>query len=398
MKSANIKVGFCGLEFDNPFILASGPPTRNAEMILRGLEQGWAGAVTKTVSLNPTRSPKPRLAVINNTKSLVNIELISSDSPDQWIKWIKQIKRTSPDKIIIASIMAANKPKDWQRLARMMADSGADALELNVSCPHGMPEKGMGSLIGQDPKLAGLATKAVKKAVAIPVMVKLTPNVTDIKVIARACADNGADALSGINTVKSLPGVNINTLAPLPNVKGKSTFGGYAGRGIKPIALRCIAEMSEATGLPISAGGGIFDWEDAVEFMLLGAQTLQLCTAVMLSGYSIIHQLKHGLNNYLLSHKIKDIKDLVGLSNKRLVKLSALKHQNPIAQINQKKCILNLSGHCHRCFTVCKDGGFQAISYNGKRCSVIRNLCGGCGLCIDICPNQAIKLNATPQP
>lgn len=392
MKSANINPGFCGLEFENPFILASGPPTRNAEMILRGFAQGWAGAVTKTISLVPTRSPKPRLAVINNTRSLVNIELISSDSAVQWIKWIKQIKKTASDKIIIASIMASTKPTDWQRLARMMADSGADALELNVSCPHGMPEKGMGSLIGQDPKLAGMATKAVKKAVKIPVIVKLTPNVTDIKVIARACTDNGADALSGINTVKSLPGVDINTLSPMPSVQGKSTFGGYAGRGIKPIALRCVAEMYEQTKLPISAGGGIFSWEDAVEFMLVGARTLQVCTAVILNGYSIIHHLKHGLNNYLLSHKIKNIKDLVGVSNNRLVKLSSLKHQNPVAMINQKRCILNLSGHCHRCFTVCKDGGFQAISYNGKRCAVIRNLCDGCGLCIDVCPNQAIKL------
>ncbi|HLD36699.1 MAG TPA: tRNA-dihydrouridine synthase, partial [Planctomycetota bacterium] len=194
MKSGNINMAFCGLELENPFILASGPPTRNAEMILRGFDQGWAGAVTKTISLAPTKSPKPRLAVINNTRSLVNIELISSDSASQWIKWIKQIKQAAPDKIIIASIMASTKPTDWQRLARMMADSGADGLELNISCPHGMPERGMGSLIGQDPKLAGMATKAVKKAVGIPVMVKLTPNVTDIKVIARACAENGANA------------------------------------------------------------------------------------------------------------------------------------------------------------------------------------------------------------
>src|SRR3989339_427925 len=251
-------------------------------MILRGFDQGWAGAVSKTISLSPTKNPKPRLAVINNTRSLVNIELISSDSASQWVKWIKQIKQAAPDKIIIASIMASTKSADWQKLARMMADSGADALELNISCPHGMPEKGMGSLIGQDPKLAGLATKAAKKAVGIPVMVKLTPNVTDIKVIARACAENGANALSGINTVKSLPGVNINTLSPLPDVMGKSTFGGYAGRGIKPIALRCIAEMYQASKLPISAGGGILDWKDAVEFMLLGAQTIQVCTAVML--------------------------------------------------------------------------------------------------------------------
>lgn len=397
MKNGNINTTFCGLKLNNPFILASGPPTRNAEMIIRGLSHGWAGAVTKTISLSPSQSPKPRLAVLKQTKSMVNIELISSESARQWIKWIKEIKRAAPGKIIIASIMAAHKPSDWQKLARMTAEAGSDALELNISCPHGMPEKGMGSLIGQDPKLAGLATRAVKKSVLIPVIVKLTPNVTDIKVIARACSENGADALSGINTVRSLAGINLNTLAPRPEIAGKSFFGGYAGSGIKPIALRCVAEMYQASKLPISGGGGIFSWEDAVEFMLVGARTLQVCTSVMLNGYSIISQLKHGLTKYLSSNRISQINQLVGLSNKNLVKMSALKLQYPKARINQKKCLLNLGQHCHRCFTACKDAGFQAVSYNGQKCLVVKNYCDGCGLCIEICPNKAIKLNATSQ-
>jgi dihydropyrimidine dehydrogenase (NAD+) subunit PreA len=392
-KSA-LSISFCGLEFSNPFILASGPPTRNAQMILRGFEEGWAGAVTKTISLSPTKSPRPRLSIIDKTKSLVNIELISSDTVHQWVKWISTIKKTASRKIIIASIMASVKTNDWQKLAKTMADAGADALELNISCPHGMPEKGMGSLIGQDPKLSALVTWAVKKAVSIPVIIKLTPNVTDIKVIAKACAESGADALSGINTVKSLAGIDIENFSPLPSVKERGTFGGYAGWGIKPIALRCLAEMFQATKLPISGGGGIFTWNDAVEFLLVGARTLQLCTAVMFSGYSIIHSLEKGLQKYLSHHNFSRVEQLIALSQKRLVRHSSLKSQNLIAVINQGKCLLNLSSisKCHRCLIACKDSALQAIVFKNHKCTVLKELCDGCGLCVSICPNQAIEL------
>ena len=392
-KSA-LNISFCGLEFSNPFILASGPPTRNAEMILRGFEEGWAGAVTKTISFSPTKSPHPRLSIIDKTKSLVNIELISSDTVQQWVKWISFIKKTASRKIIIASIMASVRTNDWQKLAKIMEDSGADALELNISCPHGMPERGMGSLIGQDPKLSATITYAVKKVVSIPVMVKLTPNVTDISVIARACARSGADALSGINTVKSLAGIDIEKFSPLPSVNEKGTFGGYAGYGIKPIALRCVAEMWQATKLPISAGGGIFTWNDAVEFLLIGARTLQLCSAVMFSGYSIIHSLKNGLQKYIRQHNFSRLEQLVALSQKKLVKHSSLKSQSLTPVINQNKCLLKLSStsHCHRCLVVCRDSGLQAIVFRNHKCTVLEELCDGCGLCISICPNQAIRL------
>ncbi|MFH0888428.1 MAG: NAD-dependent dihydropyrimidine dehydrogenase subunit PreA [Planctomycetota bacterium] len=407
---SDLSISFCGLELSNPFILASGPPTRNDEMILRGFEEGWAGAVTKTISFSPTQSPHPRLSIIDKTKSLVNIELISSDTVQQWVKWISTIKKTAPHKIIIASIMASAKTNDWQKLARIMADAGADALELNISCPHGMPERGMGSLIGQNPRLSATITHAVKKAVSIPVIVKLTPNVTDIKLIAKACAQSGADALSGINTVKSLAGIDIEKLSPLPSVNEKGTFGGYAGQGIKPIALRCVAEMFQATKLPISAGGGIFNWNDAVEFLLIGARTLQLCSAVMFSGYPIIHSLKKGLQKYIQQHNFRRsdapirsvpypkasgrLEQLVALSQKKLVRHSSLKSQNLTAVINQNKCPLKSTStsHCHRCLVACRDGGLQAIAFKNHRCTISKELCDGCGLCVSVCPNQAIKL------
>lgn len=393
-EKSDLGISFCGLNLSNPFVLAAGPPTRNAVMILNAFEHGWAGAVTKTICLSPTKSPRPRLHIINKNTSLINIELISSETIHQWLKWLTTIKKTAPRNIIIASIMASTKTKDWQKLATMVADAGADALELNISCPHGMPEKAMGSLIGQDPKLSAIVTRAVKKVVSIPLIVKLTPNVTDIKVIAKACAENGADGLSGINTVRSLAGVNIDNFSPLPTVKQRGTFGGYAGSGIKPIALRCIAEIYQATKLPISAGGGILNWEDAVEFLLVGARTLQLCTAVMFSGYTIINSLKKGLRNYLLKHNFSRVEQIVALSQKKLVKHSSLKSQKITAVINQNKCLLNLSSHshCHKCYIICRDSGFQAIEFNNRKYRVLKELCDGCGLCIYICPNQAIKL------
>ncbi|MDI6788937.1 MAG: NAD-dependent dihydropyrimidine dehydrogenase subunit PreA, partial [Planctomycetota bacterium] len=336
-----LDIKFCGLEFTNPFILASGPPTRTGPMILKAFEYGWGGAVTKTIGLHPTKSPRPRLYILPKTKSLVNIELISSETPSQWVKWIATIKKQASNHIIIVSIMAGRKKENWQKLAKIMGDAGADALELNVSCPHGMPEKAMGLLIGQDPKLCATVTAAVKKVSTVPVIVKLTPNVTDITAIARACKESGADALSGINTVKALAGININTFSPLPSVKGRGTFGGYAGRSIKPIALRCIAEMYRATGLPISGCGGIFDWKDALEFLLIGARTLQICTAVMLSGYSIINPLKNGLRQYLIKHRFKSTEDLVGHALAGLVKHSSLITQT--LQVRPDKCRDSLS-------------------------------------------------------
>jgi dihydropyrimidine dehydrogenase (NAD+) subunit PreA len=398
-----ISITFCGLEFSNPFILASGPPARNAEMLLRAFEQGWAGAVTKTISFKPTQSPKPRLSIINNTKSLVNIELISPHSVKEWVKWIRIIKKEAPEQILIASIMASIKTREWQELAKIISDAGADALELNISCPHGMPEKGMGSLIGQAPELSARITSAVKKATFLPVIVKLTPNVTDITVIARACARSGADALSGINTVKSLAGINIETRLPEPPINTKGTFGGYAGRGIKPIALRCIAEMYRATKLPISGGGGIFTWEDAVEFLSVGARTLQLCSAVMLSGYSIIQHLKKGLKQYLVKHHFGSVEEIVGSSQKYLTRHSSLRSKPLCASIKQDKCLRShnevpVGRGCNKCYIVCRDSGFQAVISTKGRYKISEKLCDGCGLCIHLCPNNAINLSHIRHP
>ncbi|MBI4711850.1 MAG: NAD-dependent dihydropyrimidine dehydrogenase subunit PreA, partial [Planctomycetes bacterium] len=333
-------------------------------------------------------------------------ELISTDTPQRWIKWIGLIKKQYPANILVASIMGSTKADIWQRLAKRITDAGADALELNISCPHGMPERAMGSLIGQDPVLAGKVTAWVKKASSIPVIVKLTPNVTDIGLIARACVESGADALAGINTVRALAGINIDTFEPLPSVGGISAFGGYGGSGIKPIALRCVAEMVQAGKtavspvtpcrydvalmrgkIPVSGGGGIFHWPDAVEFLLVGASTLQICTAVMLNGYGIIHHLKHGLKHYLVSKGFDSVNRIIGLAQRRIVKHSSLKSNCKYVAIDRNKCLID----CRRCLVVCRDAGFQAIAVKKNRCTVIRSRCDGCGLCVYVCPVRAIN-------
>ncbi|MFH1228413.1 MAG: NAD-dependent dihydropyrimidine dehydrogenase subunit PreA [Planctomycetota bacterium] len=403
MHLTNISINFLDRRLDNPFILASGPATRNAEMIMRGFEAGWAGAVTKTISLLPTKNPTPRLVLYPtpaaagwrsaNTKhkdkwSSFNIELISTDPPYRWVKWIKEIKLNHPDKLLIASIMGSTKTSDWQKLAKQMAEAGADMLELNISCPHGMPERAMGEFIGQDPRLSGQITAAVKKISPVPVMVKLTPNVTDIGLISRACAEAGADALSGINTVKSIAGVDIENLRPIPDVSGNSAIGGYGGAAIKPIALRCVLEMARSGRIPVSGGGGIFTSEDAIEFLLMGASTVQICSAVMSKGFNIISGLKHGLSNYLKRKGFDNVNRIIGLANPYIIKHSKLKFSHKSVAINYKKCIV----HCKYCLVACRDAGFQAITLENGKPSISKIRCDGCGLCVYVCPHEAIRI------
>ena len=328
-RPARMTVRAGGLEFPNPFILAAGPLTRSESAIRKCFQAGWGGAVTKTIALRPTISPRPALASLRKSKSLVNIELISEVRYPVWLRWIKNIKHKFPDRILLASIMGDARMADWVKLARACESAGADALELNVSCPHGMPECGMGALIGQNPYLVKKITQITKKAVRIPVWVKLTPNVTDLGLIARAGIEGGADGLVGINTVKALAGIDIDSFTPLPNVSRLSTFGGYSGQAIKPIALRCVAEMAsevreQKSEIGISAVGGISNWHDAVEFMLLGASTVQICTAAMYQGISMIKSLKKGLLLYLKRQGLDSVNALVGLGLDKIIPHSDL--------------------------------------------------------------------------
>lgn len=391
----DLSVDFCGVKFLNPFVLSSAPPTTTGGMIGRAFKAGWAGAVTKTllVDASTITNVTPRLASLGfkgqapDSKvnyALENIELVTDRDLSLWLKEIEDLRNKYPDHVVIASIMDdASEPKGWQRLAKQCEGAGAGMIELNMSCPHGMPERGMGSAIGQDIDLAARVTGWVAEAVDIPVIAKMTPNVTDVGLVAKACADAGADAISAINTVASIIGVDLETLAPLPSVSGYSAHGGLSGPAIKPIALKAVATIAEATDLPISGIGGITTWEDAAEFILLGASTLQVCTAVMMYGYSIIDNLVQGLAGFMKKKGFATISDMVGVSLKKLVPLGELDTKTRlVAHIDNSSCV-----QCDACFISCRDGGYQAITRGSDKVyKVTEKLCSGCSLCMQVCP------------
>jgi len=372
------------ITFQSPFILASAPPTRTGEMIARAFAVGWDAAVTKTICLNYDRmiDVSPRIVKVNG--GLKNIELISPVSPEKWAEDIRFLKKKFPQKTVIASISAeADNIAGWQKLTLMMQEAGTDALELNFSCPHGLPEMGMGNTCSDIPELAENITKCVKDVATIPVWAKLSPNVTNIKHLAKLCEKAGADGISAINTVKGFAGIDIETGMPKMNVNGSSTCGGLSGSIIKPIALKAVADIALAVNCPISGMGGIRNWQDSLEFVMLGSTTVQICTEVMLNGYGIIHGLKKGMESYLDWHCIKSLQDVCGKSLKYLKNHSALDNSfKLLPQINTEKCV-----KCGKCCISCNDAGFQAISMKSGNFPVVDSLkCTGCGLCYAVCP------------
>ncbi len=399
-----LAVDFCGVKLKNPFILASAPPTTTGEMIMRAFDAGWGGAIIKTLvpEGEPVLNVSPRLASINHGKSrmsvIENIELTTDRGVRVWLKEIGQMKRRYPDRAVIASIMAAGTAKkDWQELTRRVQDAGADMIECNLGCPHGMPERGMGSVCSQDPEITKHITQWVKDAAMIPVIIKLTPNITDIKLTAKAAQAGGADALSALNTVAGLAGVDLDAVVPLPSVGGHSTYGGCSGPGMKPIALRAVCEIFKSTNCPVSGIGGVSNWRDAAEFILLGATTVQVCTAVMHWGYRIIEDLCDGLANYMETHPFKSIEAMVGQAAQKITMHEALSRDHRVvARINKDICI-----GCGLCHVACRDSAYQAISWDGKKRepAVDEEKCTGCSLCSHVCPvDECITMAGTAVP
>jgi dihydropyrimidine dehydrogenase (NAD+) subunit PreA len=388
---ADLSVDFLGMRLINPFLLASAPPTRTAEMIKRGFEAGWAGAVTKTITVEPTSDLRPRLIALRHGEyniGLENIELISRQSVTEWQSEIASLKSAFPDRIIWGSISTAPEKRGWQDLASAIQEAGPDALELNVSCPHGLPTKGMGAFIGQNAELTGQVVAWVKEVARIPVIVKLTPNVTDIAHIALVAKENGADGFCAINTVSVLKGIDINDLAPLPTVEGQSTFGGYSGPAVKPIALRCVAQIAKATGLPVCGMGGINSWDDVIEFMAVGAGTVQIGTTVMWSGFGIIEHLTEGLRFYLKKKKLRSLKPILGAALPKIVEFPELSMDYRLIPKVDDTC-----DGCLKCVIACNDGGFQAITgIKDKYITIDESKCDGCGLCAMVCPKHSIHM------
>jgi dihydropyrimidine dehydrogenase (NAD+) subunit PreA len=387
---------FMGLSLINPFILASAPPTATPAMIERAFETGWAGAVIKTLIDEPVRNLSNRFGVNkigNRIYGFKNIELVSELSPKEWFAGVVDLKKKFPDRLIIGSIMADARDYDgWRRLALGCQEAGMDMVELNFSCPNGYPEKGKGCAIGQSEKVSADIVRNIKAdhRITLPIVPKLTPNVTDIAFIGEELAKAGADAFCAINTVPSLLGFDLSTLNPKVNVNGYSTSGGYSGPGIKPIALRCVHELVCTPGIPVMGCGGCMSGEDAVEFLLLGAGVMQLATAVMFEGYPLIHKLLSGMREFMDRHGFETVADFQGKGLQRIRRFGQLDITfRTHAIIDPERCKL-----CGKCVISCRDGGYQAISVlSDDACPYIDpEKCVGCSLCTHVCPFDAIHL------
>ncbi|MBV9742849.1 MAG: NAD-dependent dihydropyrimidine dehydrogenase subunit PreA, partial [Acidobacteriia bacterium] len=358
----DLSVNFAGICSPNPFWLASAPPTNCGEQVMRAFDAGWGGAVWKTIG-EPITNVSSRYSSIDwngqRMMGLNNIELISDRPIETNLREIAAVKRRYPKHAVIASLMVESKRSAWHEIVQRSEDAGADGLELNFGCPHGMNERGMGSAVGQVPDYAEMITGWVKEKARTPVLVKLTPNITDIRQIARAARRGGADGLSAINTLNSITGIDLDTFEPRPNVDGLSSHGGYCGPAVKPIALNMVQQLASdaAARLPISGIGGIGSWRDAAEFILLGCGTVQVCTAVMHYGYRIIEDMIEGLQNWMREKGFGSIGDFRGCS---VAKVTDWNHLNLnykiVARIHAEQCI-----GCELCYIACWDGAHQCI-------------------------------------
>jgi len=320
--TADLSITVNGMKFENPFVLGSGPPGTNGKVIARSFDLGWGGMVAKTFSLDASKviNTAPRYAKHKSRENgevigFQNIELISDRPYEDWIDDCKQLKKNYPKKILIASIMEEYNKAAWQRIVREVQETGVDGFELNLSCPHGLPERKMGMAMGENPDIVEEVVGWVKEVARIPVWAKMTPNVGNPTVPAGAALRAGADGIAMINTILSVTGIDLKTFRPLPTVEGHSVPGGYSGQAVRPIALRQVMEVARANpGVEISGIGGIETGTDAAQFMLLGASTVQVCTGAMLRGYEIIDELKDQLSKFMVDSKFTNIREFVGKS------------------------------------------------------------------------------------
>lgn len=382
-----LKTDFCGIPLENPFLLSSSVVASTYDMCARAFEAGWAGAAFKTICMMEIDEASPRFSAIKGDNRRVigfkNIEQLSDHTVVENIEIFRRLKDNYPDKFILVSLMGRNE-EEWAYLADILNDSGADALELNFSCPN-MTEDNTGSDVGQIPELVEKYCRIVKQHSKLPFIAKLTPNVTHIEESAEAAIRGGAYGVAAINTIKSLIEVDINPNNGIVN----ASIGGYSGKAVKPIALRFIAELAQdemLNGKHISAMGGIETWRDALEFIVLGADTVQVTTAVMLYGYRIVEDMKDGLALYLQNH---------GYNSVGQIRKSTIQGVVPTEQLDRSyiiypKFLRDKCVGCQRCFISCMDGGHQAIEIKNDRPVLKPDKCVGCHLCVLVCPSGAI--------
>jgi dihydropyrimidine dehydrogenase (NAD+) subunit PreA len=398
-QDVDLRVEFAGLTFKSPFLLAAGSPTLTGDMIGRAFERGWAGAVTKTLkppSLRKNwleREPQPMLAPLKHRGRNIGMQNIATSGGHMemrdWQVQIPVVKDEYPEHVVIGSIAAALVEDDWKWLTDGMLEAGVDAIELDASCSHASPQLVGGRLIGAVPELAAQVTEWAREVCDRPVIVKLPAFVSDFVGMVDACAEAGAAAVSGINSLPCLIGVDLDTLEPLLSVQGRTAYGGFSGPAIKPVALRAVSLMAKAGKVPVSGIGGVSSWQDAAEFILLGAFTVQVCTAAMWYGYGMVEDLINGLGSYLAEKGLRSVEDLVGRTNALVAgSIKDLETRSGLrARVVPEEC-----QRCGRCTRACRDGGFQAISEDPEGTAIVDPArCDGCGLCMVVCPFGAIE-------
>ncbi|MBU0641171.1 MAG: NAD-dependent dihydropyrimidine dehydrogenase subunit PreA [Planctomycetes bacterium] len=394
----DLSVDFCGVRFPNPFVLSAAPPTDDLDMVRAAFDSGWGGAVLKTTSVEtePVQLVYPMMSAVHydgrRIVGLGNIDLISEHHIDVVERRAETLKREYPDRVVAVSIMGSKKD-EWQTLVKRLEAVGVDIIECSFSCPQGSMGEEPGAMLAQSidatERVAGWVKAAAQRC---PVVIKITPQVTNIVKVAEAVKRGGADAICAANTIPALMGLDVDTYVPYPNVNGRSTYSGLSGPAIKPLTLRTLAEIARQVELPITATGGPVTWRDAVEMMLVGATTVQFCTAVMHYGYDIIDDLQDGLAFYLEEKGFAHPADITGRALGNIVNHAELARDHKvISALNKERCV-----KCDLCYIACRDGAHQAIKLGqtDRVPEIDPDRCPGCRLCVTICPADALSIVA----
>lgn len=394
MVKKDLSITFLGVKFDNPFCLSSSPVGNCYDMCAKAYDSGWGGVVFKTIGPSDyiINEVSPRFDKLDKECTpfvgFKNMEQIAEHSLEENLADLRKLKANYPHKVLIASIMGNNE-QNWEELAHLVEEAGADMIEMNLSCPQ-MTSHAMGSDVGTNAELCRAYCQAVRRGSKLPILAKMTPNITDMVPVAKACLEGGADGISAINTIKSICNVDLDKKIGMPIVNGKSAISGYSGKAVKPVGLRFVQQLR--TALPdvqISGIGGIETWEDAAEFILVGSKTLQVTTGIMQYGYRIVEDMKNGLEHYMEEQGVDHLEDLVGLATKNNIPAEELDRDYIVyPKIDEDKCV-----GCGRCVISCYDGAHQAMEWNevNRRPRCNHDKCVGCLLCGHVCPVGAIS-------